>query len=187
MVFKIDEFTETMRYGGARPHLFQVEVRLPVALNGAPGAGPALANEMIVKATATQIPASTVDAIPVFYQGRAVNFSGNRTYAPWTVEIINDEDFLVYDSFIGWLSALNDPINNNRNGGLSGRPNEYKSNATIRQFGQDESQVKTWLCDGIFPTNVSEISLAWQDVNQIERFQVTFAVDTVVPSGTIRT
>lgn len=185
MVFKIDEFTETMRFGGARPHLFQVAISLPGALNGQGAAGN-LAQEMIVKASATQIPASTVDAIPVFYQGRAVNFSGNRTYAPWTVEVINDEDFLVYDAFVSWLSALNEPEENNRNSGLSSRPERYKSVAEISQYGQDESLIKIWKCKGLFPTNVSEISLAWQDVNQIERFQVTFAVDSVVPFNTIR-
>jgi hypothetical protein len=185
MAFKIDDFTSTMRYGGARPHLFTVQISLPTVL-GAPGAGAALPNELKVKATATQIPASTVDAIPVFYQGRAVNFSGNRTYAPWTIEVINDEDFKVYDSFVGWLSALNDPLFNNRNSGLKSQPSDYKAIATIYQYGQDETNIKKWDVNGVFPTNVSEISLGWQDVNQIERFQVTFAVDSVTPSATSR-
>lgn len=186
MVFKIDEFTETMRYGGARPHLFQVELSLPISLNSALGAGADLPKELTVKATATQVPASTVEAIPVFYQGRAVNFSGNRVFAPWAIEVINDEDFKVYDSFISWLSALNEPTDNNRNSGLTSRPNEYKSRAIISQYGQDEALIKAWTVNGIFPTNVSEIALGWQDVNQIERFQVTFAVDSVDPKTTAR-
>lgn len=184
MTFKIDEFTETMRYGGARPHLFQVEMVLPISLNNAASAS--FSRDIPVKATATQIPASTVDAIPVFYQGRAVNFSGNRTYAPWTIEVLNDEDFGIYDSFISWLSALNEPIDNVRNSGLSSRPEQYKSQALILQYGQDETLIKSWRCLGIFPVNVSEITLGWQDTNQIERFQVTFAVDSVVPQSTVR-
>jgi hypothetical protein len=184
MTFKIDQFTETMRFGGARPHLFQVEMSLPPALTSFPGA--VFSADIVVKASATQIPASTVDAIPVFYQGRAVNFSGNRTYAPWAIEVINDEDFGVYDAFISWLSALNEPIDNVRNSGFSSRPEAYKSQATIQQFGQDEARIKTWKCTGLFPVNVSEITLGWQDTNQIERFQVTFAVDAVIPQATFR-
>jgi hypothetical protein len=183
MAFRIDEFTETMRYGGARPHLFRVEMVLPIGLLSL--AGITLARELPVKATATQIPASTVDAIPVFYQGRAVNFSGNRSYAPWAIEVINDEDFRVYDAFISWLSALNEPIGNVRNSGLSSRPELYKSTATVIQYGQDEAVIKAWQVVGLFPTNVSEMTLGWQDVNQIERFQVSFAVDSVLPLPTI--
>lgn len=185
MTFKIDEFTETMRYGGARPHLFQVEMSLPISLINASGS--TFSRDVPVKATATQIPASTVDAIPVFFQGRSVNFSGNRTYSPWTIEVINDEDFAVYDAFIAWLSALNEPVDNVRNSGFTSRPSQYKSQAQIHQYGQDESLIKTWTCLGIFPTNVSEITLGWEASNQIERFQVTFAVDSVVPQGTVRT
>lgn len=185
MAFKIDEFTETMRFGGARPHLFQVEMSLPIALNSL--AGGSFEREIPVKATATQIPASTVEAIPVAYQGRFINFSGNRTYAPWTVEVLNDEDFGVYDAFMAWKSALNDPIDNVRNSGLSSRPEQYKSQALILQYGQDESLIKSWKVVGLFPTNVSEINLGWEQTNQIQRFQVTFAVDAVVPQATIRT
>jgi hypothetical protein len=185
MTFKIDEFTETMRYGGARPHLFQVEMSLPISMINANGS--TFSRDVPVKATATQIPASTVDAIPVFFQGRAVNFSGSRTYAPWSIEIINDEDFAVYDAFIAWLSALNEPTDNVRNSGFTSRPSQYKSQALIHQYGQDEALIKSWKCVGIFPTNVSEITLGWEASNQIERFQVTFAVDSVVPEGTVRT
>lgn len=184
MVFKIDDFKAAMKFGGARPHLFKVALSFPSALNFA-GAGRA-SSDIPVKASATQIPASTVDAIPVFYQGRAVNFSGNRTYAPWAIEVINDEDFAVYDGFIAWLSALNAPVDNVRNTGFNSRPALYKSQATIEQYGQDEKLIKTWVCEGLFPVNVSEITLGWQDTNQIERFQVTFAVDAVVPGGTAR-
>lgn len=185
MTFKIDEFTETMRYGGARPHLFQVEMSLPVSMVNA--AGTAFSRDVPVKATATQIPASTVDAIPVFYQGRSVNFSGNRTYAPWTIEVLNDEDFAIYDAFVAWLAALNEPIDNVRGGGLTSRPSQYKSQALIHQYGQDELLIKSWKCIGLFPTNVSEITLGWEASNQIERFQVTFAIDSVVPTSTVRT
>lgn len=184
MPFNINNFTETMRFGGTRPHLFEVRLVLPPNLL-TQGKG-AFLKDFPLKATATQIPSSTVEAIPVFYQGRAVNFSGNRSYAPWTVQIINDEDFSIYDSFIGWLSALNDPIENVRNNGFTSRPDQYKSQATIIQYGQDETVIKSWECRGIFPINVTEITLAWQETNQIQQFQVTFAVDAVVPSLTTR-
>lgn len=185
MTFKIDEFTETMRYGGARPHLFNVEMSLPVALVST-SAG-TFERDLPVKATATQIPASTVAAIPVLYQGRGVNFSGNRSYAPWTIDVLCDEDFGIYDAFIGWLAALNDPIDNVRNNGLSSRPEQYKSQALINQYGQDESLIKSWKVVGMFPENVSEIQQSWEATNQISRFQVTFAVDAVAVLPTIRT
>jgi hypothetical protein len=181
MSFSISDFTASMKFGGARPHLFQVEMALPVALLSISQV--AFTRDLPVKATTTQIPASTVEPIPVAYQGRFVNFSGNRTYQPWTVEILNDEDFGVYDAFTSWLAALNDPILNVRMPALSSEPSTYKSMATIMQYGQDGgiAPIKTWEVLGIFPINVSEIQLAWEQTNQIERFAVTFAVDAVVP------
>lgn len=185
MALKITDFTETMRFGGARPHLFNVEMSLPVALTST-SIG-TFERDLPVKATATQIPASTVEAIPVFFQGRPVNFSGNRTYAPWTIEVLNDEDFGIYDAFMSWKNALNEPIDNARNSGLSSRPEQYKSQAFINQLGQDDSLIKSWTVIGLFPTNVSEIQLAWEQTNQVERFQVTFAVDAVLQNPTVRT
>lgn len=185
MVFKIDEFTETMKYGGARPHLFQVQITLPVYLNPV-ATGGNFYNDFLVKATATSVPASVVSAIPVYYQGRAVNFSGNRSYAEWMVEVINDEDFNIYDAFIRWLAALNEPVDNVRGFGITSEPATYKSTATILQYGQDQALIKSWQCKGIFPTGVSEISLGWQNTNQIETFRVSFALDTVVPLPTLR-
>lgn len=184
MAFKISDFTENMQYGGARPHLFDVGMSLPPALIS--NFASSFEKDLPIKATATQIPASTVEAIPVFYQGRMVNFSGNRVYAPWTIEVINDEDFGVYDAYVAWLSALNDPELNARGSGFDSSPAKYKGQASIFQYGQDQTLIKRWTCQGLFPTNVSEITLAWQDTNQIQRFQVTFAVDAVIPDVTTR-
>jgi hypothetical protein len=183
--FNIDSFRETMRYGGARPHLFEVSVTLPPSLLLVNAVG-GFASDILVKASATSVPASRVSEIPVAFQGRFVNFSGNRTYDPWTIEVYNDEDFNVYDAFISWLAALNSPLGNKRDNGFNSSPTGYKSIANVYQFGQDESLLKTWVVDGIFPIMVSEISLGWEQMNQIERFQVTFAVDAVVPSPTVR-
>lgn len=184
MAFSINEFKAGMKYGGARPHLFEVQIALPPALIAVSQA--LFSRDIPVKAVATAVPASQVDPIPAAYQGRVVNFSGNRTYSPWTVEVYNDEDFNVYDGFVGWLSALNDPLDNVRNSGFNSRPSLYKSQCSIIQRGQDQSIIKSWTVQGIFPVLVSEIQLSWEAMNQIERFQVTFAVDNVLPSITTR-
>ena len=85
MAFDIASFKSNLRNGGARPNLFEVEVGNPIDGSA----------DQVFKfhCRAAQLPASTIPAIDVPYFGRQVRVAGNRTFEPWTVTILNDEDF----------------------------------------------------------------------------------------------
>ena len=87
MAFNINDMRSQLVTGGARPTLFQVRLQNP-----ANSAGDV---KFPFMCTATQIPASTVGTIPVLYFGREVKFAGDRTFEPWNVQVLNDEDFLI--------------------------------------------------------------------------------------------
>ena len=87
MAFNINEIRSNLALGGARPSLFQIIMNNPVD-----AAGDA---KLPFMAQAAQIPASTVGTIEVPYFGRKIKIAGDRTFAEWTVTIINDEDFLI--------------------------------------------------------------------------------------------
>jgi hypothetical protein len=46
-------------------------------------------------------------SVPVQYFGRELKFAGNRTFADWTLNVINDEDFVVRNAFERWMNGLN--------------------------------------------------------------------------------
>ncbi len=163
MAFNINEMRSQLTYGGARQNLFQVQINNP-----ANSAGDAKTRFMC---QAAQLPGSDLGVIPVYYFGRQMKLAGDRTFAEWTVTIINDEDFLIRNAMEEWSNAINRLQRNVR------EINRYKSQAQVTQFGKDGSKLRTYEFNGIFPSNISPIELDWSTTDQIELFQVTFQYD----------
>ena len=168
MAFNITEFQGQLTGGGARPNLFQVTIDNPV------DRGSFIKTSFMVKAA--QIPAATLGTATVNYFGREVKLAGNRTFADWTVTILNDEDFLVRDGMERWSNAINGLESNLRSPGLATTA-QYKTNATVTQFGKIGNPIRTYNFVGIYPTEVAAIDVDWGTNDQIEEFGVTFAYD----------
>lgn len=175
MAFNINEIRSQLIGGGARPTLFQVQITNPVN-----GAGD-LKVPFMCKAAA--LPTSNLGTIEVPYFGRKIKVAGDRTFDEWTVTIINDEDFLIRNAMEEWMNSINLHQQNTRLGSSS--PSEYKSQASVQQYGKDGQILRTYNFNGIFPTNVSEIAMAWDTNDTIEEFTVTFQYDWWNVSGGI--
>ena len=182
MAFNINEFvTGGLKFGGVRPTLFNVKITFP---NSIPG----LSNEAVSKlqfvCRASSIPASTIASIPVPYYGRQVKVAGDRTFTDWSVTIMNDEDYIVRNSFEAWHNTINTIVSNRRADnaiGESAGSTGYKGTAVVQQFSKDGSTIKSYVFENIFPTNIDEMRLDWDATNQIQTFGVTFAYDWWVP------
>lgn len=172
MAFSINEFKSQLVGGGARGALFQVQITNPI-LGVADFKIP-----FMVKAA--ELPESTTGVIPVPYFGRLVKYAGDRQFAPWTVTVINDEDFAVRNAMEAWSNAINSHITNFRSS-----PFDYKAQAQVTQFAKDGTTLREYTFEGLFPTTISPIALAWQDQDTIEEFTVTFEYDLWRVSGGI--
>ena len=111
MAFNVNSFRSQMIGDGARPNLF--EVFLPTGGLAVAG-GQAATNKFRFMCKSAQIPGSTLGVVTVPYFGREVKFAGNRTFADWTVTIINDEDFIVRKFFERWMNSINTHADNTR-------------------------------------------------------------------------
>jgi hypothetical protein len=193
MPFNVNEFRAQMQLDGARPNLFQFSMPFPTEATGGGANNLAGGNDatnvsskFTFMARAGQMPGSTVNPIPVMYFGRELKFSGNRTFPEWTVTIMNDEDFVVRNTFEKWMSALNSHVTNVRSGSF---PNQlsYSRDITVTQFSKFGTGVtgvpvaerltgiKKYKLVGAFPIDVSPIELDWGANDQIEEFTVTFS------------
>jgi len=170
MAFSINEFKSQLVGGGARSALFQVQITNPI-LGVADFKVP-----FMVKTAA--IPESTTNVITVPYFGRFVKYGGDRSFASWPVTIINDEDFAVRNAMEAWSNAINSHITNFRSS-----PFDYKAQAQVTQFGKDGSVLREYTFEGLFPTQISTIDLAWANESAIEEFGVTFEYDLWRVSG----
>ena len=168
MAFNIQEIRSQLVLGGARASLFQVQIANP-----ANGAGDIKVPFMV---KAAQIPASTIQHIEVPYFGRKIKIAGDRTFAEWTVTVINDEDFLIRNAMEQWMNSINSHAGNIREFG-SASPLLYKSNAQITQFSKTGVPIREYTFNGMFPTEVSTIEMAWETTDAIEEFTVTFQYD----------
>lgn len=170
MTFSIDNIRAGLKLGGARPTLFKVLLNNPFDTN--------LTSIGSVLVQATELPASTIGAIEVPYMGRKIRVAGDRTFEPWRISVMNDEDFAIRHSFETWHNQVNSLSGNlNTTGGSA--PGNYKQNADVLQYGKadDQNPIRVYRMYGIFPTDISSIDLDWNATNTLETFNVTLSFD----------
>lgn len=130
---------------------------------------------------AASLPAYTVDAIPVYYFGRAQYHYGERTFAPWVISIYNDEDFLLRDFFEAWSNRINSIVGNTA---LDASPASYKAEeVSVIQYGKDGTLLRAYKFHGMWPSAVSDVALSWDRGNSIENFDVRLVYDWAQPAG----
>ena len=170
MAFNVAEFRANMVGDGARPNLFQVTLTFPaIAANGT-----AAGQKATFMAKAAQLPGSTIGQVPVYYFGRELKFAGNRTFADWSLQIINDEDFTIRNSIESWMNAINSHSGNVRNANAM-NPSSYTVDAVVTQYGKAGDALKTYKFVGMYPLDLAPIDLDWSSNDTIEEYGVTFA------------
>jgi hypothetical protein len=170
MAFNVAEFRANMIGDGARPNLFSVSLVFPtIATNGT-----AAGQQTTFMAKSAQLPGSTVGTVPVFYFGRELKFAGNRTFTDWTLQIINDENFLIRNSLESWMNSINSHAGNVRDGGAAS-PSSYTVDAIVTQYGKTGNVLKEYKFVGLFPLDIAPIDLDWGSNDVIEEYSATFA------------
>jgi len=170
MAFNVAEFRSNMAGDGARPNLFSVTLAFPPYALNASAAG----SKTTFMAKATQLPGSSLNNVPLYYFGRELKFAGNRTFADWTLQVINDEDFLIRNSLESLMNAINSHAGNIRNTSalaMSG----YSVDAIVTQFGKTGNTLKQYKLIGLWPVDLAPIDLDWGSNDNIEEYATTFA------------
>ena len=158
----LDDMTRAFESGDlARPNLFEVEI-------------PYLGRNFSFKCKAAPMPAGIVEKVPVGYMNRKINLAGDRTFDDWTVTIYNDDAHTTRQEIVDWQGICHGQGNEI----TGGTPAEYKKTAIVRQYHRDGKTVtKEITITGLWPTNVGEVQMDWDSNNEIETFEVTFAMD----------
>ena len=176
----ISQFKSQLIGGGARPNLFEVELTtLPAGI-----AWPADNFRYMCKAA--QLPASTIANIDIPFRGRIFKVAGDRTIEPWSITVINDEDFRIRKAMEEWVDRIA-KLENNLG---ATNPSAYMVNAKVFQLGRGATPssstnagnanavLREYEFIDIFPTSVSSIDLSYDSSDTIEEFTVDFAVQS---------
>lgn len=135
------------------------------------------------------IPSGTIGEIELPFFGRKIKAAGDKTFPNWSVNVINEENFRQREKFEQWfdeISIFDSGIRvygSSAPGalaaavGVGGVSNSYKGFGTVYQYAQTGEKLMTYKIDGIFPVNLGEIRLDWNDNNSYQSFDVEFAFD----------
>jgi hypothetical protein len=174
MPFNVNEMKAKLRFGGARPTQFMVQIHNPI-VTGVDTVTPYMVQ-------AASIPPLSVGTIQVPFFGRLLPLPGDRQFQPWQVDVINDEDFAVRHAFEAWNTKINSLEGNVRDLPTS-QAAEYTSTATVTQFSKTGKPLRTYEFVNVYPAEIGEIQLSWGATDQIETFPVTFMYDYFRPTG----
>ena len=160
---------------GVKPNMFLVDIKFPQDLGGATQAlGTDLTN-ILCKSAA--LPGSNLGVIEVPFRGRTVKIAGDRTFDTWSATFFNDKNMEIRGLFEEWANDLNRHEANTAprflpNNGTEG----YMASLFVSQLEKDEKEegtvIRTYELHHCFPTNVSQIDLAYDSNDQIEEFTV---------------
>ena len=162
----ISDFKAQLIGGGARANQFQVQLTFPSFVSA--GAAVGINAQFLCKAA--QLPASTVENMPIYYRGRQVNFAGERTFAPWSVTIYNDTTFTIRNALEKWSDGV---LNHSQTNGRV-NPRDYQVDLTVSQLDRNGAIVKTYKFIDAYPTLIGPIAVDYETNNQIETFEVEF-------------
>ena len=182
----LTNFRSKLIGGGARPNLFEVAIpTFPPGITGWDAAN----FQFMCKAA--QLPGQTIGAIEVPFRGRTFKVAGDRTIDPWTVTIINDEDFKYRTAFEKWTERI---AKLDTNIGATS-PAAYMQIADVYQLGRGSrasstdntgsanAVLKEYEFIDIFPTSVAPIDLSYDSGDTIEEFTVEFQVQSIIVTG----
>ena len=179
----LDAFKGRMVGGGARPNLFECEMYFPDDAVPTTTSKDALADKVRFLVKAAQLPASTLTQIDVPFRGRQLKIAGTRTYANWSITVINDIDFDIRTAFERWSNLIN---KHEDNAGIV-NPADYQQPMIVRQLGrsgvggpvptsdQNVPVLKMYQFYGAYPVNITEIALDYATGDAIEEFTVEMA------------
>ena len=181
----ISDFKGALIGGGARPNLFEVELTtLPAGISWN-------ASDFSYMCKAATLPPSNVANIDIPFRGRIFKVAGDRTIDPWTVTIINDENFNLRNAFEEWTDLIA-KLENNMG---ATDPEAYMVNAKVYQLGRGStpnaksnsgtanSVLKEYEFYNIWPSTVAAIDLSYDSTDTIEEFTVDFQVQSYKFNG----
>jgi hypothetical protein len=179
MTTRINNFIKDIGQG-VKPNMFSIDIQWP---NGGLTSGtPADATEkdlinLLCKSAA--LPASNLGVIEVPFRGRTVKIAGDRTFDTWTATFFNDKDMKIRAYFESWLESMNTHEGNYSPNFIPTKETDgYMAEVKVKQLEKHGAQggqvLREYNLRHAFPTNVSQIDLAYDSNDQIEEFSVEF-------------
>lgn len=121
-----------------------------------------------IRAKGTQLPSTDINIVEIPYKGRKVKIPGERTFAEWTVTIMETAEMGVRKRFEQWISAMDSEDEIRRNTAA------LSTVDCILLKPDNATPSITYTLFGAFPTNVSTVDLSFDEQTAPLEYSVTF-------------
>ena len=166
--------------GGVRPNLFQVQHEFPEL------AKPSDASLESYLCKSAALPASTVGTVELPFRGRVLKVPGDRTFESWTATFYMDDAFDLRGAYERWIDLTNRVDVNMADAALTMSTGAAGDGATLQdinilqldKFSESSNGLATireYKLVGAFPVSVSQVSVAYDNNDSYEEFDVEFA------------
>src|SRR5210317_477441 len=162
----INDFKAKLAGGGARANQFKVTMPFP----GYAQVGGEI-EDLAFLCTATSIPTMDIQNINVPFRGRQIKIAGDRTFAAWSITVLNDTNFKLRNAFERWQNG----INNMTDGEGLTNPVDYQVDVFVDHLDRNGNTIKSYTLRGLYPVNIAAIDLNYETNDAMEEFQVTFS------------
>lgn len=169
----LNDFLPQFKDGGARSNRYWVQITFPAGVAGN-------AEKIMYCTKDSAIPSSNVSAIDVPFHGRMLKVAGDKTFDDWNITVLIDNDWVGRTPFEEWHHKI---LNFTDNVAELVAPTEYYGTASIKPLSRDGSELEEYKLEGIFPTAVAELSLAYDPDGAIFEQAVTFSVNNWVSNN----
>ena len=163
---------QTKVKGGVRPNLFQVYHQFP---DKAKPTDEKLESYLCKSAA---LPASTVGTVELPFRGRVLKVPGDRTFESWTATFYMDDAFELRGAYERWIDLTNRVDVNMADVPIGEVLQEIKI-LQLDKFGASNNDglrtIREYKLVQAFPVSVSQVSVAYDNNDSYEEFDVEFA------------
>ena len=166
--------------GGVRPNLFAVNHAFPDGVTTPNIAGVETGGAVTYMCKSAALPATNVGTVELPFRGRVIKVPGDRTYETWTATFYMDDAFELRAAYEKWISLTNGVDANVASTDIV----DTWQDITISQLdkfggpGAADSGLTTireYKLVQAFPVSVSQVSVASDNNDSFEEFDVEFA------------
>ena len=181
---KISAFKSNVvdKSGLARANLFAVDLDFPDPVKAATthksntGGAYTADSDKLGKflCRAAQLPSSTIGVVEVPFRGRMLKIAGDRTFEPWTITVMNDQDYRLRAAFEIWIGMIQETDHNFSNLGASGGTDNIYKTMKVRQLsrGGKQDDLVTYKFQNAYPSSISAIDLDWGSNDAIQELSL---------------
>ena len=158
--------------GAVRPNLFQVQHDFP-SVDGL------IVNKELATylCKSAALPASTVGTVELPFRGRVIKVPGDRTFESWPATFYMDDAFELRGAYEKWVELTNTVDANTAAANMT----DVLKDITVTQmdkFGGSATgfaNIREYRLVSAFPVSVSQVSIAYDNNDSYEEFDVEFA------------